>query len=214
MLATAACLWVCLQVCPLRAWADTYPLTEDIIGDIYEYLTETAAVDYEELQEDLMDAAAHPVNLNTATAADLERLRFLTDQQVDAILLYVYEHPMQDIAELQLISCLEDYTIRDLRAFVYAAPAPKDNRLNIKEVFRSARHELTLRLDTRNIENYTNDPVFVHTRYRFHYLNRVQFGLTLKRPAGGTAKEMQYAGYLQLNDLGCFRTIVAGDFQA
>jgi len=214
MLATAACLWVCLQVCPIRAWADTYPLTEDIIGDIYEYLTETAAVDYEELQEDLMDAAAHPVNLNTATAADLERLRFLTDQQVDAILLYVYEHPMQDIAELQLIPCLEDYTIRDLRAFVYAAPAPKDNRLNIKEVFRSARHELTLRLDTRNIENYTNDPVFVHTRYRFHYLNRVQFGLTLKRPAGGTAQEMQYAGYLQLNDMGCFRTIVAGDFQA
>lgn len=214
MLATAACLWVCLQVCPIRAWADTYPLTEDIIGDIYEYLTETAAVDYEELQEDLMDAAAHPVNLNTATAADLERLRFLTDQQVDAILLYVYEHPMEDIAELQLIPCLEDYTIRDLRAFVYAAPAPKDNRLNIKEVFRSARHELTLRLDTRNIENYTNDPVFVHTRYRFHYLNRVQFGLTLKRPAGGTAKEMQYGGYLQLNDLGCFRTIVAGDFQA
>ncbi len=202
----------CIEVCPLSA--DSYPLTEDIIGDIYEYLTETGAVDYEELQEDLMEAAAHPINLNTATAAELERLRFLTDQQVDAILLYVYEHPMQDLAELQLIPILEDYTIRDLRAFVYVAPAPTDNKLNIKSLFRDAKHELTLRLDTRNLENYNNDPVFVQTRYRFRYHDRVLFGLTLRRPTGGKASEMQYGGYLQLNDIGPLRTIVAGDFQA
>ncbi len=200
--------------CPLFVFADTYPLTEDIISDIYEYLTETAEVDYEELQEELMEAAAHPINLNTATAVDLERLRFLSDQQVDAILLYVYEHPMQDVAELQLIPCLEDYTIRDLRAFVYVAPPQIDNTLDIKEIFRYARHELTLRLDTRNLENYTGDPVFVQTRYRFRYKNRVQFGLMLHRPTGGKASDMHYGGFLQLNDIACFRTIVAGDFQA
>ncbi len=204
----------CLGACPLCAYADTYPLTENIISDIYEYLTETAEVDYEELQEDLMDAASNPVNLNTATAADLERLRFLSDQQVDAILLYVYEHPMQDVAELQLIPCLEEYTLRDLRPFVYVAPPKEDNELNIKDVFRSAHHELTLRLDTRNLENYTGDPVFVQTRYRFRYQNRVQFGLTLRRPAGSKASDMHYGGFLQLNDIACFRTIVAGDFQA
>ena len=171
-------------------------------------------MDYEELQEYLSDIAVHPINLNTARAEDLERLRFLNDTQIDAILLYVYQHPMQDVAELQLIPCLQDYDIRNLRAFVYVAPVEVSNRLNPHEVFRYAKHEITARIDVRDVENYTGDPVFVQTRYKFNYRNRVQFGLNLRRPTGGQAADLEYGGYIQLNDIGCVRTVVAGNFQA
>ena len=190
-------------------------LLENIIGDIYEQLTETAAVDYEELQEDLLELASTPINLNTAQAADLERLHFLSNQQIDAILLYVYEHPMQTVAELQLIDCLQDYDIRNLRPFVCVLPVEQTAApLNPHDVFRYAGHEITARLDVRNMEGYTGDPVFVQTRYKFNYSNRVQFGLNLRRPAGGDAHALEYGGYVQLNRLGCVQTVVAGNFQA
>ncbi len=206
-------IWLCL-LSAVAVYAGDREWLENVIGDVYEQLTEVSAVDYEELQEDLSDIAVHPINLNTARAEDLERLRFLNDTQIDAILLYVYQHPMQDVAELQLIPCLQDYDIRNLRAFVYVAPVEVSSRLNPHEVFRYAKHEITARIDVRNAENYTGDPVFVQTRYKFNYRNRVQFGLNLRRPTGGQAADLEYGGYIQLNDIGCVRTVVAGNFQA
>ena len=206
-------IWLCL-LSAIVVYATDREWLDNIIGDVYEQLTETGAVDYEELQEELLDLAAHPINLNAARASDLERLRFLNDIQIDAILLYVYQHPMQDISELQLIDCLHDYDIRNLRAFVFVAPIEKLDRLYPREVFRYAKHEITARIDARNIENYTGDPVFVQTRYKFNYQNRVQFGLNLRRPAGGKAEDLEYGGYVQLNNLGIVRTVVAGNYQA
>ncbi len=206
-------IWLCL-LGAVAVYAGDREWLENVIGDVYEQLTEVGAVDYEELQEDLSDLAAHPLNLNAARAEDLERLRFLNDTQIDAILLYVYQHPMQDVAELQLIPCLQDYDIRNLRAFVYVAPVEGSNRLNPHEVFRYAKHEITARIDARNAENYEGDPIFVQTRYKFNYRNRVQFGLNLRRPAGGQAADLEYGGYVQLNDIGFVRTVVAGNYQA
>lgn len=189
-------------------------LLDNIISDVYEQLTEIGEVDYEELQSDLIDIAANPINLNTAHAEDLEQLRFLSNQQIDAILLYVYQHPMQDLAELQLIPSLEDYTVRNLCAFVTVAPAAADNTLYAREVFKYAKHELAARIDIRNIESYEGDPVYAQLRYKFNYRNRVQFGFNLRRPTGARASDMQYGGYLQLNDIGPMRTVVAGNYQA
>lgn len=206
-------IWLCL-LSAIVVYAADREWLDNIIGDVYEQLTETGAVDYEELQEELLDLAAHPINLNAARASDLERLRFLNDIQIDAILLYVYQHPMQDVSELQLIDCLHNYDIRNLRAFVFVAPIEKSDRLYPREVFRYAKHEITARIDARNIENYTGDPVFVQTRYKFNYQNRVQFGINLRRPAGGKAEDLEYGGYVQLNNLGIVRTVVAGNYQA
>lgn len=87
--------------CTVRAIAQL-PV-EDVIHDIYAQLTELEGVDYEELQMDLLDLAAHPIDLNTATESDLQRLPFLSPQQVDDILLYVYLHPLDSLYELRMI---------------------------------------------------------------------------------------------------------------
>ena len=190
---------------------------QDVVADIYSFLTERGETDFEELQTVLQDIAAHPLNINTATADELKQLRFLTNNQVDALLLYVHHHPMESLSELRLIPELKDYEVRNLQPFVYAGKAEKDEPLYIREVFSKARHEIMLRTDGRYMEDpfrdKQTDPVYAQLKYNFNYHNRVQAGLSLRRPTGGGASSLLYGGYLQLKKIKCIETLVAGNFQ-
>ena len=66
---------------------------DDVLEDVYNQLEEEGEMEaLEDVQEELMDIAANPINLNHTNADELSRLRFLSDEQIDAILLYQYEH--------------------------------------------------------------------------------------------------------------------------
>jgi hypothetical protein len=187
---------------------------EDILEDIFNQLSEEDEILQEDVQEQLLNIAANPINLNHTNADELAALMFLSDEQIDAILLYQYEHAFQDIYELQLIDCLKDYEIRNLLPFVYVGSTKEDDKMYFREVFHYAKHELTLRTDARNIEDYVGDPMYGKLRYRFDYRNRVQAGLTVGRAAGVPWKDIDYGGYVQLKDIGPMKTIVAGNYQA
>ena len=62
------------------------------------------------------------MDLNEVTGEDLSRLMFLSDEQIDAILMYQYQHGFKELYELQLIDCLKDYEIRNLLPFVEVKP--------------------------------------------------------------------------------------------
>ena len=88
-----------------------------------------------------------------------------------------------------------------------------------REVFRYAKHETTLRVDARNMEDYKGDPIYGKLRYNFNYQNRVQTGVSVMRQVSdkisGLEKERwDYGGYIQLKDIGPMKTIVAGNYQA
>lgn len=185
----------------------------DIMNDIYEQLSETQDVDYEDLMCELMDQASNPINLNDATASELARLRFLSDAQIDAILTYVNKHPLSEIYELKLLPGFRDYEIRNLTYFVQVAPVDKHQPMYVREVFHNAKHEITLRTDARDIEHYKTDPVYAQLRYRFNYHNRVQFGLNIKRNPSTPLRDISYGAYLQLNNIGHLKTLVAGNYQ-
>ena len=190
--------------------------TEDIIQDIYTQLTELEQVDYEELQIDLIDLAEHPIDLNTATESDLQRLRFLSPEQIDDILLYVYQHPMDSLYELRMISSLQDYDIRNIRAFCYVQPKQQAGLHQIypSEIGKQIRHEIISRVDVRNIENYVQDPVMAQFRYKARYRDYAEVGLRLTRPVGGNASDLQYGGYIQLKNIGPMQSLVVGNMQA
>ena len=198
---------------------------DDIIGDIYNAVTEFGEVDYEQLQTDLYTLHESPIDLNNTTDEELTQLYFLSPQQIDAILAYAYRHPFESLYELRLIPELTDYEIRDLLPFVQIRNhkseitnhlSPITNELYAKEVFAKAHHEIITRIDARNIEAYEGtDPIYTQFRYRFDYQRRVIFGVQLRRPAGGMAKDLQYGAYLQLTDIAPhLHTLVAGNFQA
>lgn len=194
---------------------------EDVMEDIFSQLSEDGDLPYEDIEEELLNIAENPMDLNTVSEEDLSRLMFLNDEQIDAILMYQYQHGFRSVYELQLIDCLKDYEIRNLLPFlivdslrVNELSGSKSNKMYFKEVFHYARHEMTLRVDARNIEDYVGDPMYGKFRYRFNYQNRVQAGLTLGRNTGIPWTDVDYGGYIQLKDLGPMKTIVAGNFQA
>ena len=204
------------MVLPIHA--ESFSLDE-ILEDIYNQLSEDGEVPMEDIQEELMEIAENPINLNHTTADELSRLYFLSDEQIDAILLYQYKHPFNDIYELQLIDCLKDYEIRNLLPFVEVEA--KGERLEVKgknlyfrEVFHYAKHEITLRTDARNIEDYEGDPMYGKLRYRFNYQNRVMAGVTIGRTQGTTWENIDYGGFVELRDIGPMKRVVAGNYQA
>ena len=208
--------------CVSMIYSQSFSL-EDILEDIYNELSEEGEVPLEEVQEELLELASYPINLNQTTADELSKLRFLSDEQIDAILLYQYQHPFQDIYELQLIDCLKDYEIRNMLPFVEVKPTPYPSlklgeKMYFREVVHYAKHEMTLRTDARNIEDFEGDPMYGKLRYRFNYRNRVQAGVTAMMAAGDGRLAMgdrwDYGGYIQLKDIGPMKTVVAGNYQA
>ena len=193
--------------------AESFTL-DDILEDIYNFLSEDGEPPGEEIMEELIEIAQNPINLNQTTANELSRLHFLSDEQIDAILLYQYLHPFQDIYELQLIHCLKDYEIRDLMFFVYVGEANEQKNMYFREVFHYAKHEITLRTDARNIEDFEGDPMYGKLRYRFNYQNRVMAGVTIGRTPGATWENIDYGGFIELRDMGPMKRIVAGNYQA
>ena len=189
-------------------------MLQDILEDIYNQLSEEGDIPLEELQEELLELASYPINLNQTTADELSKLRFLSDEQIDAILLYQYQQPFQDVYELQLIDCLKDYEIRNLLPFVYVGDTKEDKKLYFREIFHYANHEITLRTDVRNIEDFEGDPMYAKLRYRFNYQNHIQAGVTIGRSTGVPWEDIDYGGYIQLKDVGPMKTIVAGNYQA
>ena len=199
----------------LSSWAQQYQLA-DILEDIYGQLAEYG-IAMDDVAEQLMEIAENPIDLNRTNAEELSQLCWLTDEQIDDILLYQYQHAFVSVYDLQLIHSLKDYDIRNLLPFVEV----KGDRLEVKgkdmyfrEVFHYGKHEVTLRADARNIEDYENDPMYGKLRYRFDYQKKVQAGLTICRPTGEAWEQMQYGAFVQLQDIGCIKNLSAGNFQA
>jgi hypothetical protein len=219
-------IFVFMACMALSTHAASFTLDE-ILSDIYNQLSEEGEIALEDLQEELLELAEHPIDLNHTSVDELSKLRFLSDEQIDAILIYQYDHPFQDIYELQLIDCLKDYEIRNLLPFVEVKPTPAPSlegrsslgeKMYFREIFHYAKHEMTLRLDARNIEDFEGDPMYGKFRYRFNYQNQVQAGVTAMMAAGNGRLAMgdrwDYGGYIQLKDIGPMKSIVAGNYQA
>ena len=201
----------------------------NVVNDIYASFVEQEGIEDEDYYNELIDLTSEPININAATYDDLVRLRFLRGEQIDAILAYVDAHPLESLNELALIDGLHDYDIRNLSCFFTAQPLSQQTKLYGREVFHYAKHEILTRLDARNLEQSTihnspsgapstihnpPDPLYAQVRYKFNYQNRVLFGATLQRPTGAPASELQYGGYVQVNDIGHLQTLVAGNYQA
>ena len=110
----------------MTCWAQQYQL-EDILQDIYNQLDEYG-IAMDDIEEQLMNIAENPINLNNTTAEELSQLCWLTDEQIDEILLYQYKHAFVSVYDLQLIHCLKDYDIRNLLPFVYIGTQEKETK--------------------------------------------------------------------------------------
>ena len=126
-----AVLWA-LAVLHARAQRETYTW-DDFIS---EYTADEEQAEDEQWTlwlEELKDIHEQPMNINTASVDDLQRLPFLNTAQIEQIHAYIYLHgAMQTLGELRLIPLLDQATRQRLSP---SRPAPTC-RSTIARAFR------------------------------------------------------------------------------
>lgn len=229
--------------CVARA-QDAIATTDQLIADIFEQYTaeNDDDIDYDTFYEELMYFAENKINLNKTTREELERLPFLSDIQVENIISHIYRFgALQTIYELQLIDGLDMTDIRRMLPFVIVGEGVDTvKKIYWRDLTRYGKNELFLRLDKgleskegyqflpeeeenatdENAKKYIGDSFYHSLKYRFHYKDRVQVGVTAEKDAGEQFIGKTHTGYdfysitAQLKDFGKFKSIVVGDYRA
>ena len=206
-------------------------------SDVYEwetYLREVVTVEdvgsaaWEEMYEQLCELDQHPIDLNQASREQLEQLPFLSAQQVEEIMAYLYQYgPMKSLAELQMIRSL-DYQQRRLLAYFVAIDDDEQKRdfPSLKTMTQYGRHEL---MATAKIplyerkgdrEAYKGWSYRHWLKYQFSYGDFVKAGLVGAQDAGEPFFANKnymgydyYSYYLQLRNWGRLSSLVLGKYR-
>ncbi|MDB5205109.1 MAG: helix-hairpin-helix protein [Flavisolibacter sp.] len=171
----------------------------------------------------------HPVNLNTATAEDLQPLRFLTDLQIATLIRYrsVFGK-LLDIYELQAVPGFDLLTIKKLQPYVFVGVAvtAKESLLsrfsggNQYALFRLSRVlEKAKGYNTSLNSYYPGDRNHLLFRYRYQYKTSLYYGVVADKDAGEQFfKGAQKAGFdfysihFFARNLGMIKALALGDY--
>jgi hypothetical protein len=218
------------------------PKTDNFIERKIETIAENSSedIDFTTIFDALNYYKDHPLELNSATAEELQQLYLLSDFQIAALIRHRNQYgKLLSIYELQAVEGFDLALIYQMLPFVKVS---RDlNRLNIsvKDVFKYARQEVVMRVsqgieqqkgfstvDSAELADNPNarllgSPQRVFARYRFRYSNNVSFGITAEKDAGeeffrGTQKQGFdfYSAHFALRNIGRLKALTIGDYQA
>ena len=118
---------------------------EELMQEMAEELAseESEGSEWAAQMEELSDLHDHPLDINTATSEELQRLPFLTEQQVQAIIDYRVRHGrFYSLGELRLISALDYGQIRWLRQCLTVSTEALQKK---SAPYRGTKHEMVAR---------------------------------------------------------------------
>jgi hypothetical protein len=166
-------------------------LTDDLIG----YQNEDG--NYSEVYENYIQLLSNPVELNSASAEDLQLLNILSDKQIEQFLHYKQENGnLLSIHELQAIPEFDNITIHKLMPFVIVEnPTEQINKSLTSRLFQNennyiiARYERTLEksagYDQTNPQyKFKGSPDNLYLRFRSSRPNDFSIGFTAEKDAG------------------------------
>jgi hypothetical protein len=218
--------------------------TQEFIAELFEQFTSEGELemDYTSFYDELSYFAQNPINLNQTTKEELERVPFLSDLQVEAVLTYIYQYGiLRSIYELQLIDALDMTDIRRLLPFVYIGEGDKGgSKIYLVDILKYGKQEFLCRFDGGAEEKagysdlsepsvttakedraiYLGSQLYNSIKYRFHYKDRIQVAFAAEKDQGEQFWGNSQRGYdfysaaVQLADVWKFKTIVLGDFRA
>ena len=180
---------------------------------------------WEDTYDLLCELEQHPMDINQATREQLEQLPFLSAQQVEEIVEYLYRYgPMKSLAELRMIRSLDDSRRRLLTYFIFIGDRSQetgDSRLTarvLNELMATGRIPFYERKgDTGAYQGY---PYRHWLRYQLTYGDQLKAGIVGSQDAGEpffAGKNRlgydYYSFYLQLNHWRRIETLVLGNFR-
>jgi len=212
--------------------------TEKIIADVMERFIENeeATLDYTDLQEQLEYYTRNPINLNKANRAQLERLVFLDQSDINAILFHRSRYgDFISVFEIQAIEKLDEMKKYYLSYFVTIEGNLLDDQTPFLKMPIKGKHEIFYLFDTEleqrngydpsrkgNGQNYYTGSPYRHlVRYRFSYSNRLYFGYTAEKDMGEPFSTSS-TPWFDFNSVhfyyrprkGLVKAIALGDYQA
>lgn len=229
---------VLLNLSPLFAQEKEY---KDIFEQLVEQISSESdqEIDYDILFEDLLYYYRNPLNLNTATIEELEKLRFINDFQIRELQNYIkYSGSMLSIYELKLLYNFSQKDIENILPFVTVNESKSNYNNNISRILKYGKSEVFLRTQfyVQQQEGYSpiTDSLFLlkpnsrfagnkmkyYTKYKYHSGDKLFFGITCEKDAGeeffkGSRKDGFdfYSAHLQINNIGKIKKINLGDYQ-
>lgn len=182
----------------------------------------------EETYELLSQLAEQLIDLNRATRDDLERLPFLSAQQVMDLKEYLDRYgPMRSLSELRMVRTLDYRQLSLLPYFVFVGEVEDTVRFpKLSTIAQHGKHELTLsgrepfyqRKGDRN--GYLGYRYRHWLRYQFNYGDYVKVGLLGAQDAGepffahrNTTGYDVYSYYLQIAKLGVIDQLIVGKYK-
>ena len=180
------------------------------------------SVEWEDSYEMLCELAQHPLNLNLASREELEQLPFLSAQQVEEIMEYLYRYgPMKSLAELQMIRSLDYDRRRLLNWFVFIDDAQENEQKQYGRSDLMATVRVPFYERKGDKAGYLGYPYRHWVKYQFTYGDRLKAGIVGAQDAGEpffTDKNRKgydfYSAYLQLKRLGRIENLVIGKYRA
>ena len=183
--------------------------------------------DWESYEETLDEYAEHPLNLNTATKEDLEQFPFLSAQQIEDILAYIYQYgEMKSLGELAMIESIDWYQRQLLCCFVYVGEVKKRFFPTFSQIVKYGKHELVGAVKIPFYERkgdkdgYLGYPYKHWLRYQFHQGDYVRMGLVASQDAGepffGGKNSLGYdfySYYFQIRKWGRLRNLTLGKYR-
>ena len=201
---------------------DTYPWEEYLREVMTAEDAESSA--WEEVYDQLCELSLHPFDINTATRSQLEDLPFLSAQQIEEIVEYLYRYgPMKSKGELLMIRSLDEPSRQLLSSVCYVGEPARPAFPSVKKIARYGHHELmaTARVpfEEKN-EDYLGSSLRHWMRYQFNYGSYVKLGLLGANDAGEPFFANRnrwgydyYAFYLQLKGQGRLESLCLGHYR-
>ena len=217
-------LLILFGCCPLAAQQPTW---ESLMGTLVND-EEEGTEGWESAYDVLSDMEEHPLNLNTATREDFERIPFLTDQQIEELCSYLYQYDgMRSFGELAMLNSLDPIRRQLLPYFTYIDERQREKAFpKWKDIVKYGKHNLLVTAKVPfykrrgDDDGYLGSPYRHSLRYSFNYGDYIQAGLTGANDAGepffkGRNKMGydHYSFYFILRKLGRLKALAVGHYK-
>lgn len=199
---------------------------EGIIAEVLED-SEEQALSGEDIHEALCELEETPINLNSATKEELERIPFLSDKDVADILEYIYRNgEMLSTAELSMIPTLDLWKTRILPCFIVIRSHTKEHKPTLATMLKHSKSSLMLTAGIPFYNRKGDDNGYLgykykHSlRYELSYSNHLRAGFLGAQDAGepffsGKNKTGYdfYSFYISLQKMGRLTNLTLGRYR-
>jgi hypothetical protein len=226
-----------LQSVNLFSQAPPKPQPEQEGNDIQDIIennaqqTETETFDYDAYIDELENFKKHPINLNKATAEELNDFPLLNALQIAALLDHIERYgKLISIYELQGIPGFDVLLIQRMLPYVFVDSDVKDVQVTWKKLFTKgnvvfiSRYKQTLEKSAgykrSDGTGYLGNPANLFLRFRYTYGSKLSYGFTAEKDAGeeffkGSNKKGfdYYSGHFFLRNVKQLKALALGDYE-